>query len=208
MQFNLIDAAVHTRDGEAGRVWKVAMEPPTRSVTHLIVHKGVVFGRNVVVPVERVTKMAEGEVWLDVTNEELKALPDYEETEFTEPIDGWDYPMAFPMGGIIWPLQPGWGGANPMMLAGAHVKENIPDADVALESGTHVECVDGHCGRIDRVLVDDATNQMTGFVIRRGFLFTRDVKAPMSWIERVDKDAVHLKLSKRQVAEMAEYFED
>lgn len=208
MQFNLIDAAVHTRDGEAGRVWKVAMDPRDRKVTHLIVHKGVLFGRNVVVPIAHVTKMGKGEVWLDTSNDELKAYPDYEETAFTEPSEGWDYPLAFPMGGIIWPLQPGWAGVNPMLLPGTHVVENIPEDDVALESGTAVECTDGHCGRIDRVIVDDHSNEMTGFVIRRGFMFARDVKAPMSWIARVEKDAVHLKLSKRQVEEMAEYFED
>jgi uncharacterized protein YrrD len=207
MQFNLIDAAVHTRDGEAGRIWKVAMEPTTRKVTHLIVHKGVLFGRNVVVPIERVTRMAEGEVWLDASNDDLKGMADYEETEFTDPTEAWEYPVAFPMGGIIWPLQPGWGGANPMLLAGTHVKENIPDEDVALMSGTSVEATDGHVGRIDRVLVDDHTNEMTGFVIRKGFLFTRDVSAPMSWIDHVDKDAVHLKLTKQQVAEMAEHFD-
>jgi hypothetical protein len=183
------------------------MDPATRKVTHLIVHKGVLFGRNVVVPLAHVTRVGEGELWVDLTNDELQRFPDYEETQFTDPVESWDYPLAFPMGGIIWPLQPGWGGANPFVLAGAQVKENIPEEDVAIESGTSVECTDGHCGRIDRVLVDDDTKQMTGFVIRRGFLFTRDVTAPMSWIDHVDKDAVHLKLTKRQVEEMGTYFE-
>lgn len=206
MQHNMIDAAVHTRDGEAGRVWKVAMDPRDNKVTHLIVHKGIVFGRNVVVPVERIMRVDEGEVWIDVTNAELKAYPDYEETSFTEPAEGWDYPLAFPMGGIIWPLQPGWGGANPLMFGGAPIKENIPVDDVAIEAGTAVECTDGHCGRIDRVIVDDNTHKLTGFVIRKGFLFVRDVLAPMAWVARVEKHAIHLNLTKLQVEQMAEYF--
>lgn len=207
MQHNMIDAAVHTRDGEAGRVWKVAMDPRDKRVTHLIVHKGILFGRNVVVPTAKILKVGEGEVWVDITNEELKGFPDYEETSFMEPAEGWDYPLAFPMGGIIWPLQPGWGptmvGGSPYLFGAAPVKENIPDDDVAIEAGTSVECTDGHCGRIDRVIVDDDTKEMTGFVIRKGFLFVRDVMAPMAWVDRVEKHAVHLNLTKQQVEQMA-----
>lgn len=199
MERNLIDAAVHTRDGEAGRIWKVAMEPNSRHVTHLVVHKGILFGRNVVVPIEAVERSGENEIWLNLTNEAVKGLPDYEENQFMNPAEGWDYPMAFPMGGIIWPLQPNWGGANPLMWAGAKTKDSLPTEDVALEAGTLVECADGHCGRIDRVLVDDVTNDVTGFVIRRGYLFPRDVNAPMDWVERVGHDAVHLKLTRDEL---------
>ena len=60
MQHNMIDAAVHTRDGEAGRVWKVAMDPRDKKVTHLIVHKGILFGRNVVVPTAKILRVDEG----------------------------------------------------------------------------------------------------------------------------------------------------
>ncbi len=86
------------------------------------------------------------------------------------------------MGGIIWPMQPGWGGVNPFMMSGAQLKENIPEGDVALESGTAVECTDGHAGRIDRVLVDDDTKEMTGFVIRRGFRSSSNCTAFFSGI--------------------------
>ena len=52
MEHNLIDAAVHTRDAQdAGRVWRVAMDPNINKVTHLVVHKGFLLGRNVVVPI-------------------------------------------------------------------------------------------------------------------------------------------------------------
>lgn len=210
MQHNMIDAAVHTRDGEAGRVWKVAMDPRDNKVTHLVVHKGVLFGRNVVVPTDKILRVGAGEVWVDITNAELKGFPDYEVASFMEPAEGWDYPLAFPMGGIIWPLQPGWGGslagAIPPVYGATLVTSNLPPDDVAIEAGTAVEATDGHCGRIDRVIVDDDTQQLTGFVIRKGFLFVRDVMAPMAWVDRVEKHAVHLNLTKQQVSQMAEYF--
>ena len=94
---------------EIGEVERLVVDSGGK-VTHLIVHKGIVFGRNVVVPTDKILRVAEGEVWVDITNEELKGFPDYESTAFMDPTEGWDYPLAFPMGGIIWPLQPGWGG--------------------------------------------------------------------------------------------------
>lgn len=212
MQVNLIDAHVHIREGagerEAGRVWRVAMEPASRQVTHLVVHQGFLLGRNVVVPIAHVTHMAEGHVYLDMSEDALRRCPDFQETDFLDPEENWDYPVGYPPGGVVWPMAMGYAGASGYpLMTNAVVKENIPDEDVTLASGTHVECVDGHCGKVERVLVDDTTNQMTGFVIKKGFFFTRDVKAPMSWIDHVDHDAVHLKLTKRQVEEMAEYFE-
>lgn len=203
MQVNLVDAAVHTRDGEAGRVWRVAMVPESRKVTHIVVHKGLLLGRNVVVPMEAVDRMETGHVYLNLTNDQLRDLPDFQETEFLAPEEGWEYPLGYPPGGVIWPLSMPIAGASPYpYLSNAIVRENIPDEDVTLAAGTDVECSDGHCGRIERVLVDDQTKEMTGFVIKRGFFFTRDVEAPLSWIDHVDQNAVHLKLTKRQVEEL------
>jgi uncharacterized protein YrrD len=203
MQVNLVEAAVHTRDGEAGRVWRVAVEPKSRKVTHLVIHKGLLLGRNVVVPIEAVVRMQDGHVHLDLSNDELECLPDFQETDFLAPEEGWEYPLGYPPGGVIWPLSMPIAGASPYpYMSNAVIKENIPEDDVSLAAGTDVECVDGHCGRIERVLVDDQTKEMTGFVIKRGFFFTRDVEAPLDWIDHVENHAVYLKLTKKQVAEL------
>ena len=208
MQYNLIDATVHTLDGEAGKVWRVAMVPDSHKVTHLVVHQGILLGRNVVVPIEQIDRVREGHVYLTLSNEDLAQLPDYQETDFLAPEEGWEYPLGYPPGGGIWPMTMAYGGASTYpYLSNAVLKENLPDEDVSLSAGTHVECTDGHCGEIESVLYDEDSHEMTGFVIRRGFIFHREVKAPMSWIDHMDKERVYLKLTKRQVEEMGEYFE-
>ena len=206
MQRDLVDAHVYARDGEVGTVWRVAMEPESRHVTHLVVHTGVLFGRNLVVPIENVARMEQHAVHLDLNKAEVEQLPDYQETDFLPPEDGWDYPVGYPPAGVIWPMPMSWVGASTYpLMSNAVVKENLPDEDVTLSAGADVECADGHCGRIEHVLVDDATSDVVGFVIKQGFFFTRDIEAPVSWVDHIDRDGrVHLKLSKRQVQELAD----
>ena len=70
-----------------------------------------------------------------------------------------------------------------------------------------VACKDGPCGHVERLLMDEASHRLWGLVIRQGLLFQRRVAAPVSWIERVDAQGVHLKLTRRQVSDMAQYFD-
>lgn len=201
MEHNLIGALVHTRDDQdAGKVWRVAMDPNLKKVTHLVVHKGFLLGRNVVVPIADVRRVEDGHLYLDLTAAQFKHLPDFQETDFLPPEEGWEYPLAYPPGGVIWPMSMSWAGASTYpILSNAVVKENIPDQDVTIDTGTNVECSDGHCGKVDRLLVDDDTQEVVGFVIRKGLLFTRDIQASMDWVDHVDADGVHLKLCKDEV---------
>lgn len=203
MEHNLIGANVHTRDHQdAGSVWRVAMDPNINRVTHLVVHKGRLMGRNVVVPIANIVKVDEGHVHLDLDTARFTALPDYQETDFMPPEEGWEYPLAYPPGGVVWPMSLTWAGASTYpILSNAVIKENLPEQDVTIDHDTHVECVDGHCGKVDRVLVDDDTHELKGFVIRKGLLFTHDIMAPMDWVDHVDDKGVHLKLTKAQVEE-------
>jgi sporulation protein YlmC with PRC-barrel domain len=203
MEHNMIGATVLTRDGhETGKVSRVAMDPTSRKVTHLIVHQGRMMGRYVVVPMTTITQVEEGHIHIDVAEGDMHRLPDFRETDFLPPEEGWEYPLAYPPGGVIWPMSMSWAGASTYpILSNAIVKENIPDEDVTIDAGTSVECVDGHCGRIDRVIVDDDSQAVVGFVIRKGFLFTQDIHATMDWVDHIDASGVHLKLRKDEVAE-------
>jgi hypothetical protein len=49
-------------------------------------------------------------------------------------------------------------------------------------------------GEVERVIYDDGTGKMNGLVIRRGFLFTRDVVLPVHAIVEVVGDIVRVEL--------------
>ena len=62
-------------------------------------------------------------------------------------------------------------------------KEN---AEVVTSSGDKV-------GRIDRVVIDPKSNELTHLVVKKGFLFNRDKVVPVSQVEATDENQVTLK---------------
>jgi uncharacterized protein YrrD len=202
VEWNVIQAAVHTRDGEAGRVWKLVMDPATQVITHLVVHEGVLFGRAVLVPTSRVSRVTDDHVWLAMDHDDLSELPDYHPEHFQEATPGPGMPIALPLGGLLWPLA---------FQRPPAARATTPDAprpdEITLDAGTAVACKDGPCGHIERLLVDEESHRLRGFVIRQGLLFRRRVSAPVSWIDHVDAQGVHLKLTRRQVSDMAQFFD-
>ncbi|MEB3328643.1 MAG: PRC-barrel domain-containing protein [Candidatus Sericytochromatia bacterium] len=202
MEWNVIQATVHTRDGEAGRVWKLVLDPESQVITHLVVHEGVLFGRAVLVPTSRVCRVTDDHVWLSMDHDALAELPDYRPEHFQEVAPGPEMPIALPLGGLLWPRA---------FQAPPIARPTAPDAprpdEVTLDAGTAVACKDGPCGHIERLLMDEQTHHLRGFVIRQGLLFQRRVSAPVSWIDHVDAHGVHLKLTRQQVTDLAQPFD-
>ena len=69
---------VFCADGEAGKVDRVITEPDSDTVTHLVVQRGSLLIRDIVVPVNRIATMDEEGIVLTLTREELDDLPSFE----------------------------------------------------------------------------------------------------------------------------------
>src|SRR5438045_4183547 len=66
---------VHAVDGEIGRVAGLRVDPGSHRVTHVLLQEGHLWGRkDVVIPASAVTKV-EGGIWLNLTKEQVEALP-------------------------------------------------------------------------------------------------------------------------------------
>jgi hypothetical protein len=79
-------------------------------------------------------------------------------------------------------------------------REAIPPGEIAVRQGARVEATDGQVGHLDEFLMDPATERVTHLVLREGHLWgQRDVTIPVSEIDRLEENTVHLKLDKRQV---------
>lgn len=189
------DAEVRCLDGRCGRLRRVVLAPQTGSVTHLIIRIGD--GRDVVMPMGMVGRIAPDGLHLKVAAGELAELPDYLSTDYCLPTTDVAHPYA--EGCAIMPL-PDLGVFNPGPLRIEH--HHIPDGEVELKEGLPVLCSDGECGRIDQVLIDPEMERATGFVVRKGFFFTHDVSVPLSWVAGVDDDGVHLKTSREQLTKL------
>jgi sporulation protein YlmC with PRC-barrel domain len=63
-----------------------------------------------------------------------------------------------------------------------------------------VQARDGHVGRVDEFLVDPTNGHITHLIMREGHLWgQKNVTIPVSEIDHIDEDTVHLKMDKREI---------
>jgi uncharacterized protein YrrD len=193
-----IQAPVYSTDGtHVGKVDRVVIDPQAKLVTHIVVHKGTLLARDVVVPLNDVDSAGEDGVRLRVSEAKLDELPDFVEVEWVQPHEGWVPPPGYFESAVLWP--PYFG----QQAAPTREVTNIGDREVAITEGTDVECTDGKIGVVDRVQIDAQSGRLEGIVVREGVLFTHQVLVPAAWIASADADAVRLSVTKDQVAQEA-----
>lgn len=73
--------------------------------------------------------------------------------------------------------------------------------------GAEVVSPDGIAGQLDMLGVRPDSDEITHLIVRRGFLFQRDVLIPIDWVDQVSPETnqIHLKARVSQVAAMPEY---
>lgn len=164
-----IGATIRCRDGEAGRLKYVVIDPDDGKITNLIVERGKLLRRDIVVPSAWVERETEGEIVLNGTIDELKQLPEYKEFEYIQPD-----PNYRPLSGHrvedtrIWltPYQQ-IGGGKPWILH--HVRVGINDDDVIVRRGLPVRAKGGKTvGAVDHLVVEADNRRVTHLVLRRG----------------------------------------
>jgi sporulation protein YlmC with PRC-barrel domain len=167
-----IGSAVQCRDGRAGRVIKLVVEPGSKRVTHIVVERGLLLHHDAVVPIERVAPVEGGTVVLDMDGHELNAQPAYAEVDYAVPDPSWtaqyghapddtlvDLRSYAPTG---LPLVPAWSG-----MIYEHTHEGVPAEEIPLGRGTRVSCRDGALGWLDHVLLDPESGAVRALVVRK-----------------------------------------
>ncbi len=138
-----IGATIRCRDGEAGRLKYVVIDPDDGQVTHLIVERGMLLRRDIVVPAAWVEQSSEHEIMLNATVAELNAQPEYREIDFIEPD-----PSYRPISGhrveetrVRVDPYSAVGGGKPWILQ--HVRLGVNEDQVVLQRGLPVYDRDG-----------------------------------------------------------------
>lgn len=202
-----LGARVATKDGkELGTIDKLILDPDAGDVHAIVVHKGMLFGRDVEIPLDAIVGQQDGMVQLDYTEDQLDDLPRFFEDSYTTPppersreyASGYGYPV----GSLLWPSS--WSGpisGEPYgheatgevrdEVAAMHLEQDLGNA--VIEEGSEVRSRDGEkVGHVHRLVFDPTTGRPTALVIRKGFLFTEDVEVPAGLISSVDDDKVYL----------------
>jgi uncharacterized protein YrrD len=154
------------------------------SVTGIVVLKGGLLSRDVLVPLDFIDTTDGDEVVLTLNEDELDQLPDFAYNEILVPPPALTSVGPYPDGTFFVPIVQ---------------RKRLGQHHIDITPGTPVRATDGELGRVDDVELDPVTGELDAFWIRADGLFAHDVRVPVEWVERVDESGVYVKASKVEI---------
>lgn len=180
-----IGARVRTRDdADVGEVHRVVVDLEAQSVASIVVLKGHLLSRDILVPLEYVEQADADGVVLNLTTDELESLPDFAYNEILSPPPTWAFPMPYPGGAVYVPVTQ---------------RERLGGSEVDLVPDTKVLARDGEIGTVDRIELVADSGRVDAFWVRTGGLLGHDLRIPAEWVEGVEEDGVMLAASREEV---------
>jgi len=194
-----LGARVRAEDGEVGTVEKIVVDPEEREPGYLVVKRGRVRPRQIVVPVNLVTDVTPEEVTLATTRQALESFPDYEVTvrkgEYRKPV-----PVDAPRPGAVY---------TPPANAGYIVlrQRSVPEASVGVEQGMDVLDIAGlKVGQVHGLIAELESRQASHLVLREPHpLRPRDWLVPADLVADVREGEVHLRIPAEHVSGLEPY---
>ena len=202
---------------DVGRLHSIVIDPRDNDVTHIVVNAGPHFPEPgfgapelINVPIELMEDAGEAKVVLRCSRDEFRRLPRYVDREFTPAR------LPAPEAGttdrahLLWNAGVAIAASFASLVTGIAVpaetvrkasfeREILNDAPVwRLEPHTHI-------GDVERVLVDEETDEIKELVIRRGVLFHEDVVLPMDYVTEIQDGVVHVKISDEDLRRLQAY---
>jgi uncharacterized protein YrrD len=196
-------AEVFTATAEKiGTISRIVIDAKTRDVTDLVVERGALFKDEKVIPVGLVDLENENGITLRETNQSADDFLDYETTHYVpldqagvpyENIDTyyWYPPANFqtPTAGILPGIPPDYV---------PQTETSIPEGRIAISEGAQVMSADDkHIGNVEQVITNSETNNVTHFVVGKGFLLKEHKLVPAHWVTTVDEDKIYLSVEAR-----------
>ena len=207
MKFN-DGAEVFDADGKTlGELGQVVLNPHTWEVTDIVVHKGVFFTTDKVIPVGDIQQTLEDRVIL-LESARGDTYPDYVETEFI-PLVGDDEAAAELPSPVLWYPPFGMVVYNPMKSPAPYVvhgTKNIPSGTQALAIGSKVITSDGkHAGHVQEVFMDSTTNLSSHILVSKGLLLPGEKLVPTNWIKEIDGSEIYLAVGEKMLMSLPDY---
>jgi len=185
-----VDAEVQCTNGACGRSTYIVLDPAAEQVTHLVVKEKQPPHVERLVPIDEVVDSNLDVIRLRCSQQELAHMEAFADTEYVQ-VDLPDYQG---------PRLQMWPTVIPKSTTVRAEVRHIPPGELAIGPGVRVEATDGHVGYVDEFVVDPTNEHITHLVLRAGHLWGhREVSIPVSEIDRIEADVVHLKLDKHSV---------
>ena len=190
---------VGANEEDLGNVKFLVARPNSDQITHLVIEKGILDYRQVVVPVDKVKAAPEedGVIHLNLTKDQLEQLPDFIERDYSQTLD------SMHNSGILYPLVESPDPATSYMTNFEALpyteKVNVPSNSLIIEKGAGVEALDGHIGKIKEVQFDPTNESITGFTVEKGLFFHEDFYVPVNLVKSASLEGVFLTVHKKDL---------
>lgn len=180
-----IGSEVRTRDGyQAGHVHRVVVDLEQQAVVSIVVLKGRLLPRDILVPLDFIQEARPERVTLTVDQGELAHLPDFAYDSFFTPPPTWAFPIVIPGGVVYIPVSQ---------------RQRLATSQEDVAAGTRVLATDGELGSVDRIEAE-ASGHLDAFWVRPTS-GGPDLRVPVEWVASLDDDGAHLAASRQEVAE-------
>ena len=184
-----LNAEVECSDGVCGLITGVVIDPETHHVSQFVVRERRRLRAERLVPAKYVTEISPRLVRMSCTDKELSTMsqlttkefrqveiPTYIGSAYTEPV------------------------YVPQMQMLAVEEDHVPVGMEAVREGASVEATDGIVGRVDDLLVDATTGDISHIIMRSGHPWgQRDVIVPASMIRTMAVDTVYLRADREAI---------
>ncbi len=185
-----INAAVHATDGMCGHAVCLVVDPIHEKVTHLVVEEDELPRMQRLVPIDLVHSARQEEIEIKCGTDQFKKMDTFVDEQFL-PSNSHGALHRF------WPY------VEPETPLDLPEHQKIPAGEVALRRGTPVHATDGLIGRLDELMIDRKDGSITHLVLREGHLWgPKDISIPVAQIEKLDPEAVYLRLAKKEVEQL------
>jgi sporulation protein YlmC with PRC-barrel domain len=204
-----LNAKVQCTDEACGKSTNLIVNPVNHKVTHLVVQdKSLPDNATRLVPVSKVAEVTQQQVRLNCSKADVAKLPPFIESNFVQETAlgkayvsdmGYDHvgEAAYTRGGVF---------TYPYVInntAYDHIynyEENIPEGELALHHGMHIEASDGKVGKLDMLVLAPDSGEITHLLLREGHLWgKKDVAVPVSEVKFCDAETIYLKLDKAAI---------
>lgn len=205
-EFDLnIGAHVRFQDGKSGTLRKVVIDPHTKQVTDLVVAQGFLQRHEHVIPITCVEKATVEAIIVALRFQDLEKYPEYREVEFEEELLDWESYEGYAREHVrVWYPSVGiFERERPIVpVIRRTISKGIPTDDQVIGRASVVRNLNGVVGKIDHLLLNRGSWEITHLVVRRG-LIPHYVVIPYAWVSAITPGKVLIRGSNSQLKEVS-----
>jgi osmotically-inducible protein OsmY len=195
-----IGAQVHCKDGHAGKLVKLVVDPQTQQVTDLIVEQGLLLKHDWVLPVAVVERVADDAIHLNIHRQGMTDFARYREMTVKEPaLDAYPAMRSSGLGAEFGAI----GDPSPPMIR-RRVHQGVSAGKSVIGRKTEVANLQQPIGHVDHIVVDSQSGRIADIVVRKGLL-AEYVVIPAARIEEVGERDVLVSVGADEVADLPHY---